>query len=148
MLYMKGNTETTVSNFIAVIYSNSPFMIYHIPSTWRVMVLMSLRSELWRNVMFCISGLISSVLSELWSRHGNVNIDQTVAPWRSVLLVEETGRPAKTTDLLEVTSKLYHKILYISPWWRFKLTASVVVGTDCIGPFSDMGCCKIVLENT
>ena len=95
---MKGNTETTVSNFIAAIYSNSPLIIYHIPSTWRVMVLMSmsLRLELRRNVMFCISSLISSVLSEFGSRPGNVDIDQTVAPWRSVLLVEETGRPKKT----------------------------------------------------
>jgi hypothetical protein len=28
--------------------------------------------------------------------------------WRSVLLVEETGGPQKTTDLSQVTEKLYH----------------------------------------
>jgi hypothetical protein len=28
--------------------------------------------------------------------------------WRSVLLVEETGVPAKTIDLAQVTDKLYH----------------------------------------
>ena len=39
----------------------------------------------------------------------------------------------KTTDLSQVTGKLYHTLLYISPWSRFKLTASVVIGTDCIG---------------
>jgi hypothetical protein len=32
--------------------------------------------------------------------------------WRSVLLVEETGVPEKTTDLPQVTCKLYHKMVY------------------------------------
>jgi hypothetical protein len=39
----------------------------------------------------------------------------------------------KTTDLLQVIDKLYHIMLYTSPWSRFKLTISVVICTDCIG---------------
>jgi hypothetical protein len=39
----------------------------------------------------------------------------------------------KTTDLSQVTDKLYHIMLYTSPWSRFELTTSVVIGTDCLG---------------
>jgi hypothetical protein len=39
----------------------------------------------------------------------------------------------KTTDLSKVTDKLYHIMLYTSPWSRLELTTSVVIGTDCIG---------------
>jgi hypothetical protein len=39
----------------------------------------------------------------------------------------------KTTDTSHVTDKLYHIMVYASPWSRFKLTTSVVIGTDCIG---------------
>ena len=38
----------------------------------------------------------------------------------------------KTTDLSQVTDKLYHIMLYTSPWSRFELITSVVIGTDCI----------------
>ena len=41
--------------------------------------------------------------------------------------------PGKTTDLSQVTDELYHIMLHTSPWSRFELTISVVIGTDCMG---------------
>jgi hypothetical protein len=58
--------------------------------------------------------------------------NNSVISWWSVLLVEETEEPEKTTDLPQITDKFYHLMLYTSPWAGVEPTTFVVIGTDCI----------------
>jgi len=54
--------------------------------------------------------------------------------WRSVLLVEETGRPGQNhRPVASHGQTLFTLMLYTSPRLRFELTASAVIATDYIG---------------
>ena len=79
---------------------------------------------------------LTSVLLMIWTKNGLVWFGWLVGwlvfnniLWRSVLLVEETGGPWENHQSLTN----YHIMLYTSPWSKFELTTSEVIGTDCIG---------------
>ena len=74
--------------------------------------------------------------NEVWFMVLNATFNNiSVISWRSVLLVEETVYPEKTTDLSQVTDILSHNVVSSTPRHEqdFELTTLVVMGTDCTG---------------
>ena len=65
----------------------------------------------WNNTNIYLFVCLFVCLMELNPTYSN----SSVISWWSVLLVEETGRPGETTNLSQVTNKLYHVMLYSSP---------------------------------
>ena len=86
-------------------------------------------SSQWRNV-YIIINLGNDMFACLVVFNATFN-NISVISSPSVLLVEETGEPGK--NLSQVIDELYHIMLYTSPWSRFELKASVVIGTDYRG---------------
>ena len=68
----------------------------------------------------------------LWRMGPRCSSAETQVCHRSYIIAA-TENPKKTTDLSQVTDKLYHIMLYTSRWLGFELTTLAVTSIDCTG---------------
>ena len=88
------------------------------------------RESTYRNIIgFCIVSIITYQEELYKATVNNFFRDRQIYWWRKPEYSE------KTTDLLQVTDKLYYTSCteYTSPWAGFEFITLVVIGTDCTG---------------